>query len=88
MNPSSLGQKSLRVSYAVFFAVLVGFLCFVVVFAGRKPPVSPAPLAALFGFAFLWQVFTLYHHRRAFLALILTVLYGIAAVAFAVSSLH
>jgi hypothetical protein len=77
MGTSSLSRESKRVSYALFFVLPVAVISYWRLFCDPKGGVSRVPIVAMFAFVFLWQVFTLYHHRQ-FLVWILAILYGIA----------
>ena len=57
MSTSRIAQKSLIVSYLLFFVVLVSYFCFMGVFASRKGDISVLPLAVLVWGAFLWPRF-------------------------------
>jgi hypothetical protein len=80
MRTSTIGQKSLGISYVGFFVVLAALVCYCVFSLApaisRKEHPPALPLLILFSAAFLWQAFTVYHHRHAFVARVLAVLYG------------
>jgi uncharacterized membrane protein HdeD (DUF308 family) len=83
MNASRPSRRLLTASYVLFFVVL-GVLAFWVAWISRLDGSFPdiRPFAALFLFAFICQVFVVYHHRKNLLGWILFGLYGIAALYF------
>ena len=81
MTISTVGKSSLKISYGIFFVVLVALFSLLgFYFTRSRYAPNPAPFGVLFSIALVWQVFTLYFYRRHFLTWILTVLYAIPAV--------
>lgn len=76
MNISTLGRQSKNCAYILFFVlpVVLG-----ITYWDPKENVSSVPLVVMLAVAFVWQAFTVYHHRE-FLMWILTILYGIAVI--------
>jgi len=79
MTISTIGKSSLKVSYGLFFVVLVALFCLLAISSRSKFDPNPVPFGLVFAIAFIWQLFTLYFHRHHFLTWILTVLYAIPA---------
>jgi hypothetical protein len=88
MKPNALGKESLRFSYVLFATLVVAFFFFSGIVVMRKNEFWLLPVAILLLFGFCWQVFTIYYHRRNFVAWILLILYGIGATAFFIRSLR
>ena len=80
MNTSRPSQRLLTASYVLFFVVL-GILLFLAVGISNSGGSFPdiRPFAALFLFAFICQLFVVYHYRKNLLVWILLGLYGLAA---------
>jgi len=77
MSATTLSHKSKTISYVLFYVLPVAVILYWRLFCDPKGGVSRVPIVAMFALAFLWQIFTLYHHRQ-FLVWILAILYGIA----------
>jgi hypothetical protein len=88
MNTSTLNHNARPISYGLFPVVLVAFLFFVSRMDANKGEISFVPITALVAFAFLWQIFTLCHHRKSMLAWMLALVYGCALIAFAVDMMR
>lgn len=84
---SKLGRASLLLSYGLCFLVTAVLLGAVAEAYGPKGHLSAPGLALLFLGAFLWQVFTVYHHRRARLSWFMAISYGIATLVFTLAAL-
>jgi hypothetical protein len=83
MKASRLGNASLSISHALLFAVWITFLLFANGhFVWRGEELEWMQFVFLFAIAFLWEVFTVYHHRRAYLAWVLLIIYGTTATLF------
>ena len=79
MSTSTLGRRSKPVSYCLFFILPIAVIAYWRLFCDPKGGVSRVPIVVMLAVAFLWQAFTVYHHRQ-FLMWILTILYGIALI--------
>lgn len=82
MNISTIGKSSLKISYGLFFGVLIALFLLLAVASGSKFDPNPAPFGFVFAIAFIWQVFTLCFNRHHFLTWLLTILYAIPAMMF------
>ena len=88
MTISSIGKSSLKISYGLFFGVLVALISLLAAASKNKGDLNPVPFGLVFAIPFIWQIFTLCFYRYHFLAKLLAILYGIPAVMLLIYVLH
>jgi hypothetical protein len=84
MNTSGIIRRSPLVSCLLLPLVLLSFLAFPIFNAVSYGHVSGSVAVNLFGVGFVWQIFTVYHHRQRVLPWLLLGAYACALILFIV----
>ena len=75
------------ISYWIFLALSVTLFSTLALPSKGTGDISPAPLGLVFVFAWVWQLFTLYHNNHHFVTWLLTILYSIPTFFFIIALL-
>ncbi len=88
LTNSHISRLSLRVSYVLCFLVMAVCVSPVVMDFRPEGRMFIPSLAMPFLGVFLWQAFTVYHHRRTWLPWLIVVVYSLMVVTFTLDAIN